>query len=323
MLILFVAILGLNDVDVKRLIYFILFLVSVGAVVGVAQFLIRSPILKFHDISHDASLIGFFANKNHMAISLVAAWILALGLVNGGAHRKSKSKYSILVIFAIVLPLVFATNSRAGLFLLIMSGFFIALKSFGKNRILLILGAVGISLISLVAIYYIPAVRLIAARFGGATEDGRWLIFERSVQLVDHSWPFGTGLASYAKVFKSYERLEWVGPQFVNNAHNDYLEYIIEGGILSAVNLAFFAFALLNLSLCAKKMSQGDKKNKGSDLFLANVGIIFLFCFHSFVDYPLRRPASAVIFVVACAISCRFMLALINKLPKNVSMQRS
>src|SRR5438045_7942021 len=52
--------------------------------------------------------------------------------------------------------------------------------------------------------------------------------------------PVGSGLGSFVPVFQLFERPDTVLKQYVNHAHNDYIELFIETGLLGAAALLVF-----------------------------------------------------------------------------------
>ena len=64
----------------------------------------------------------------------------------------------------------------------------------------------------------------------------------------------GTGFGTFVPIYQSAESLESVVPQYINHAHNDYLELLLEGGAPAAC-LLFCFLALIALLLLRSSKS--------------------------------------------------------------------
>jgi O-antigen ligase len=92
--------------------------------------------------------------------------------------------------------------------------------------------------------------------------------------------------------------------EFINRAHNDYLEWSLEGGIFSIGLLG--AFVLIFGQAC-KTVFGGSEGAANFDRVLARMSILIiaLLLVHSVVDYPLRTTAMMVVFSLVCGILVR------------------
>lgn len=94
---------------------------------------------------------------------------------------------------------------------------------------------------------------------------------------------FGTGLGSFVEIYPSYEPLSETRYLYVNHAHNEYVELLLETGLIGAILFSGFAL-LITLGFGRSKLSQAS-----------GLGI-FAIAAHSFIDYPLRTMAIAILF---------------------------
>ena len=82
-------------------------------------------------------------------------------------------------------------------------------------------------------------------------------------------------------------------PLFVNSAHNDYLEWLLDGGALAGLAIVLVA-ALIVLRLVRTARMDGWPRDRYLRIgALIGIGLIAL---HSLVDYNLRIPANAILF---------------------------
>ena len=107
----------------------------------------------------------------------------------------------------------------------------------------------------------------------------------------------GTGAGSYYTIYPSYEG--WSGvPMFIQHAHNDYLEFLIDTGLVGLFLLA----AIVSLSFIAALRALRTRQHplmRGM-AFTSIMGIIYVML-HSIADFFLRVPVNAALFMVILA----------------------
>ena len=108
----------------------------------------------------------------------------------------------------------------------------------------------------------------------------------------------GWGLGAFPIVYPEFRT--FYTTFFVNQAHNDYLQLLVETG------LAGFAIALWFLVLvfrrAATKLKNWTENSSGLLTASALVGCVGILV-HSFLDFNLQIPANAALFYVLCAIA--------------------
>ena len=98
-------------------------------------------------------------------------------------------------------------------------------------------------------------------------------------------------MGSFVPVFQTVERLELLNGNFINRAHNDFLEVALEAGALGILVVLFFGIFVL---LRAARMSRSPSVPEaviGHTVFYAAV----LVALHSALDYPLRNELLLVV----------------------------
>ena len=104
-------------------------------------------------------------------------------------------------------------------------------------------------------------------------------------------FPFGTGLGSFVPVYQYHENLARVTSVFVNHAHSDYLELLLELGAAAVVILILFlAWFIRRLVVVWRSDEAGFAFARAASVAVAAV------LAHSLVDYPLRTAAIAAVF---------------------------
>ena len=217
------ALFQLTDHEFRCSAALIALMIGLGMAIGAIQISTGGSFPRFYRSSDDA-LIGLYANKNHMGLALASSILIAHFLLAVRDARWSSPRqllfYAYWVLVLIALPL---TNSRAGVvFGLIVSAAVVwsgTVKYDWKVRV----GAGATMLILALVLAVSPLPQLLAERFSVIADDDRWEIFARSTTLLNPYGYFGSGLGSFRDIFFTYEKIEWVEPFYLNNAHNDYL----------------------------------------------------------------------------------------------------
>lgn len=114
---------------------------------------------------------------------------------------------------------------------------------------------------------------------------------------LDRPWT-GQGAGSFESVFPQY-----AGPtlrQHFDHAHNDYLEFFIEYGVIGLLPLALFVLLALRRALHPLLKREGTfRSGAGFGAAMASVALLI----HSATDFNLQIPATAATFVVVAAIA--------------------
>jgi O-antigen ligase/polysaccharide polymerase Wzy-like membrane protein len=284
----------------------------------------RGPLF-LYDITNYGTAVGLFANRNHQAVLLVASMLLLswYGSYNPPKNRHASLQFygSIATIF-VFMPLIFVTGSRAGLLLMIpalaASLLFIyqsrymaeseAAMGHGRAKTCWYLSprqwvlAVSIILVVSMAVISIFLSRSLAFdRLLEISNVGelRTKILPILTQMLVDYFPWGTGFGSFEHVYKIYEPVELLSPRYLNQAHNDWLQFPIEGGIVAiAIALACISWFVVEMLKIAQNW-RVSRNNKYTALMAASVILIFLA--GSITDYPLRTPSLIAVFaIIAC-----------------------
>jgi len=301
----FLAMLSLSQAQRERLIQFCFAAAIVGILLGAAQLASGSDRLYVWSWTGAGSVNGFFANRNHLASSLLVT--LPFAVIFGAATLRRRDRRTSALWFGalfagLVVVALAAIRSRAGITLfapVMMFSLLAAWIAAGRGRpgpaLLVLVGAVGAALTA-VAVLALPP---ILARFDteGAPEARfeRWPLVAETAQTY---LPLGSGLGSFDAVYRSVEPLEELDSTFFNQAHNDYLETWLETGWLGIGLILVFLVWFARRSWTAWKAPpsrEGDLQRAAS----IGIGVLLL---HSVGDYPLRTVTLAVLFALCCGL---------------------
>lgn len=320
----FLSGLSLPEKAISKLLIALAAVIALSILVGALQLSSSGRMMNFYVTSHRGLLLGFFANRNHQAL-LIAIGILVVGYLIGKSHLPKRQHLALFGLCAFVLfSAAFGTASRTGLAMCLVASFaapFLFLDASIRRRNAIIGGGLLVGVLAGLTSISGTAGRALE-RYGDVGADYRWTIWERSVVPLGDYFPFGSGLGTFADVYQKYEQVDWLLPNYVNDAHNDYLQLVIETGLPGIVAL------LLLLAVLARAIwmtHSPDRHGNTGPTSLTKLGtsIIFLILAHSFVDYPLRRPATAAIFVLALALVFRQRLKRIETDRKVIDSARA
>lgn len=280
-------------------------LIGLSISVGVIQLASGGAIMRFYEVAHHGALIGFFANKNHMGLVLACGIVLGYELM---ARRIADSRslvFLMAISWATIITMIIATNSRAALILGLLATLFVVMRHWPESRIKSLSAAFSVSILASIAAMTVPRIGNLWDRFGEAGGDLRWDIVRQSSPLVDLAWPTGSGVGSFRYLYDTQEKLGWVMGNYVNNVHNDYVEWAIETGFPGLVALLFFVLALFVVLKRASIREAFMQPDSRQGFLAAGLAIVIMFAAHSIVDYPMRRMATATIFAMGLAMIFR------------------
>ncbi len=222
-------------------------------------------------------MVGMFANVNHFATLVFSSipLIVYFGFFHG---RPAVATVLLVLIFLLLL----AAGSRAGILL----GLGVVAISVGA---LIWRGRLGtlvmlVLLASFVIYGYGALIQMGAQQLD--PDFGRREFAATTWRALLDNWRLGTGFGTFDLIYPFYESREMVHVAYVNHAHNDILELLLEGGVAAGVILCVYLAAL---ALRAFRVVKRPLQR----LALLAILVILL---HALVDYSLRTMAIAMTF---------------------------
>ena len=267
-----------------------------------------------------ANPFASYINQHHFAALMEMTGGVALGLLFGGAVEKTKR---LLVWFAVTImgiALLF-TSSRGGMISFLVVLLFVAAFKFksyrteiaarykseeagrDKWRKIQIIGSVvifiGLMIISLILLGGEQSlVRGIETINQADASNGRFHFWSVALKIFAAYPIFGAGLDAFGTAFTQFDT--WNGTFRIEQAHNDYLQILADGGIVGFILVAAFIFLLFRQSWRnVARMSEGFGRAAAVGALAGCAGILF----HSFFDFPLRTPANALVFLILVALT--------------------
>lgn len=288
-LILLIAAARLRSEEQRRLLQAVVALALTTAVIGVLQRVTGGMTL--YDIEHAGTATGLFANRNHHAAFLACAMVLLPALKPSPATAGS----GLLALAAglILFTGILATTSRAGIALGALA---VAVSPllWLRPSLRIVVGGGVLLVAGGLALLQLPALAPVFDRFAALAQDQRLDMAETTWAAARTYFPAGSGWGSFVPVFMSFEDLDTLTDRYVVAAHNDYLQLLLEGGLLG---LAAAVAAPLALLVLAGLHWRAQVPARIWSLWW--VAAILLL--HSAADFPLRTDALAAMLALAFA----------------------
>jgi O-antigen ligase len=294
------------------------------AVYGIVQYLTGwQNIFTFTKQFDLEEATGTYINRNHFAglLELTFPFVLALGFYSfqiwsegrqagldrrASEERSSDGVRSIFYLFltVIVVVAVIFSRSRGGILVTAFSIVFIVLLAQIKaTRKVWMLG-IFLFLVCVVGYGLWIGLDPVLARFEQMREpsyldiEGRIAIWKDALPLVRDYPVVGTGLGTFGTAFRGYQTD--LVDKYVDHAHNDYLQFASETGLLGAA-LLFLPILYLFVKTIISFLD--DPRRYRRAVTLGCIGSTLALLIHSVTDFNLQIPANALIFAVVLGIA--------------------
>ena len=265
---------------------------------------------------NQSTAFGPFINRHHFAGYMELTLALPLGLLFAGAVDREK-KLLYLFLAGIMGVALFMTTSRGGVISLVAEVLFFALVTafwrkenertrkhtsrirnaiirFGLAAALIIGLIIGVAMIGGGDL---PLNRLVDSVNSNDPTTGRAHFWSVTVDMIKAHPLLGTGLGAFGVIYTRFDSHN--GLLRLEQAHNDYLQVLSDGGIVGAC-LAL-AFVALLFARAFYRMGTRDPFRRG--VALASLGGCFAVLVHSFFDFTLHTTANALLFLVLAALA--------------------
>ncbi len=240
-----------------------------------------------------AAIYGPYVNHNHYA----GLMEMLIPLAAGAAFVERDWKRVLLLFSAAVMALsVVFSRSRGGVITLAAELVFVCVILFRAQRsrrgMLSVLGGVAMIL----AVVFSLGSDKLYERFSESHDQYRVQIYRDSLSMAKHNPVLGYGLGTFSTVYPSHR--SFYTDLFVNHAHNDYLEMLVDTGI---IGLGLFVWFIIGVYRTGSKKVGDGNDDEGRALTLAALTGVTGILVHSFIDFNLHIPANAALFFVLCA----------------------
>jgi O-antigen ligase len=247
-----------------------------------------------------ASVFGTYVNHNHYAglMEMLAplALVLSVSRLLQGGQRMLAGFAAVLMAGSIVL-----SGSRSGTFsLLIELAFLFWTASRVRRRSAFRYGLLLLSCCVFAFLVWIGSGDL-WHHFGDLNDQFRPAILKDSLGMFRLKPILGWGLGTFPTAYPAYR--SFYTDLFINAAHNDYLQALVETGAVGFACVVWFIAILYRQAF--KQMTDWAHHWDGALRVATLTGCTGLLV-HTALDFNLQIPANAALFCVFCAISTNY-----------------
>ncbi len=266
---------------------------------------------------------GSFVYRNHLANYLMLCLSIGVGVIVARLSVSDKSFHTsvserissvasmllsdkMLVRMSLVIMVIalIMTRSRMGntafmLTTIVCTGLALFLyKRKPRSLLILIISILVIDALLIGAIFGVEKVKERLDSTVLATEARPEIVEWSMLAIQDFTW-FGSGAGSFYSVFPAYHQHSI--SSFFDHAHNEYIEFIMQSGVIATGLLAFAVLYCLGSTIQTIRIrNSGLMKGTALGCMMA----IFGMCVHILVDFNLHPAANAALFVVILTLSC-------------------
>lgn len=302
-------------VSTRSILRLIAMLGVLNALLGLLQIMTgRASVFYIYEVTNRGGAVGIFANENHAGIFAACSLLIVTNLwLRARDKGVAWERLAYPMAFLLILLTSLVGGSRAGFAAafgaVVVSILMVILSPRHRHRgaqkargpvqlwfdarpqLLLAFPVLLISLIiaAFVALDRMPAFRDILSE--DSLADLRWSLLPIIGEMLGTHWVLGSGLGSFEQVYHIYEPSVLLMPQYINQAHNDWAQVVIEGGVVAGLLLVglmlWMGRAIVAISL--------NRSTRVNALFW--VSVFSIVGVASMVDYPLRTPLFQLVMV--------------------------
>jgi O-antigen ligase len=257
----------------------------------------NNKIFWIRTVRFSGGIYGSYVNRNHYAGLM--EMLVPIPLVLSMSHLLRGVKRMLVGFCGILMAgTIFLCGSRGGMVAFVLEMVLLGTLMFAKKRRLhAILGYAALCISTLAFIFLSNNGRGLA-RIGDLDPGIRPQIIKDSLRMFTHRPIWGWGLGTFPTVYPEYR--SFYTNQFVNEAHNDYAQLLVETGVLGFVLMLWFLAQMYRASLPVLHGWQYRWDRAVS--LAASIGCTGILV-HSFVEFNLQIPANAAFFYVLCALA--------------------
>ena len=301
----FLAAMTLNRRELPVIGVALVFAAVVGVLLGFVQRTAPADSwLHFYGFKSGAGRVsGTFGNANFFAAQLFTSIPFLAALAMSMQDRMRMRGWLVFIFVAIYAGIILAglavVGSRGGVLLAMVSVLLsVALvyrpRATGQQRKRSFLPLVVIG--SLLIFGQLGMAGILQLASTDPLADYRTTIYRVSLETMASVFPWGGGFGSFVPLYQMFETPGTMISNYVNHAHNDWLEIVIEGGLPGGVLLVMFLALVLAGVVTVLQLAMDNSSN---GYYRAAAVALLLFMMHAVIDFGLRTPALGAI-AAAC-----------------------
>jgi O-antigen ligase len=250
-------------------------------------------------------IYGPYANHNHYAGLM--EMLFPVPLVFSLTHYASgASKMMSVLAAAMMATSIFLSGSRGGMMAFTVQIALLAFILLQKRKTFGVVRALGIFATVLLAVLIWLGGGELAQRVASLhakasselSETARLNMDRDGIKMFLQKPILGFGLGTFAETYPRYR--SFYTNFVVNEAHNDYLQLLVEMGALGFAAMLWFLIVVYRRAIT--KLTNWPIDTNGAVALATMLGVTGILV-HSLVDFNLQIPANAALFYVWCAIA--------------------
>jgi len=249
-------------------------------------------------------IYGPYVNHNHYAglMEMLVPIPLVLSLTR---LASSKTRAVAAAVAAVMVGTIFLSGSRGGMFAIVAELVILAVLIIKQKQGLRTAIGIGVFLAIVVGLLVWVGGAELSRRIATAgpshseiSSDIRHYINRDGLKMFLKRPVLGWGLGTFPVVYPQFRT--FYTNFFVNEAHNDYLQLLVEMGLLGFGTMLWFLMMLYARAI--KKIGHWTREISGAATLACVLGLSGILV-HSAVDFNLQIPANAALFYVLCTIA--------------------
>jgi O-antigen ligase len=249
-------------------------------------------------------IYGPYVNHNHYAglMEMLVPIPLVLALTR---LAPSRTRALAGAVAAVMVGTIFLSGSRGGMLAILAELIFLSALLVKQKRSLRTAIGVGVFLAIVVGLLTWVGGAELSKRIATVgpshieiSGDVRTNINRDGLKMFLKKPVLGWGLGTFPVVYPQFRT--FYTNFFVNEAHNDYLQLLVEMGLLGFGTMVWFLVTLYRRAL--KKIGNWTGEISGAVTLACVLGLTGILV-HSVVDFNLQIPANAALFYVLCTVA--------------------
>lgn len=247
---------------------------------------------------------GPYVNRHHFASLMVLLTGVVLAHLLGGSAARDR-KLLLAIPLVLMAAAVVLTGSRGGVIAYLVT-FAICVgaerRSGGLTRTPVVLGAGAFAVFIIFLVVFLGGADALLRSTGlqSAAEDissGRTHFWSVAWQIFTANPVFGAGMEVFGVAFSAFDTRN--GFYRVEQAHNDYLQMLADGGVIGFAIAMSFVALLVKKGLSALRDDAAGEFQRVTRIgaFAGCVGVLV----HSMFDFPLRTVSNSFFFLLVAA----------------------
>lgn len=306
----------------KRTVAAVAVFAAIVAFLAVLQHLIDNrKIFWLRELTEGGTPFGPFVNRNHYAgfMAMVFPVILSVFIAVKPRVRYSTLRERLAVLFSapetnvhilygfaaiLVATSVFLSLSRGGIvslgLSLILLGVLLAARRTDRNRGLFVAAACLLIVLAVGWFGWGP----VFERFGkitgpsGRIAELRPALWKDSIGIARDFLPFGSGFGTFGAVYPGYRTVP--GTEFVDHAHNDYIEFLTTGGVFGLGLAGWFVIAVITDSF---RTFLRRREPYSITLYTGSIAGMVAILIHGLTDFNLQIGSNGLYFFFLAGLS--------------------